>query len=401
MRKHLKVIFFTIVLAFLIFPFVLVIPIQVFRNPMPNIWGPLVTIPFILGVSYATLRRHLFNVKAIVAEILIFTIWIFLLARIFFDATNQARLLDSTLFVFTVVVGIFLMRSVLSEVRQKEKLTDLNRQLDDLNQNLQQKVDEQTVEIRKSYEVEKRARLELVELDKAKDQFILTTQHHLRTPLTIVKGYLQSVLGQKHQTIDEATRTYLTKAETAANRIGDLINEFLDISQMEVGKSALKKQLTNIKNFLEDTVKELEPEVKKKNLFITLDVQNDTIINIDREKMQEVIANLIDNAVKYNKAQGTISIKGIKTNHPIERDKQIYKITIEDTGIGLTTEELSKVFTQYFERGKEAEKLYATGRGIGLAVTKNIIQAHGGRIYAESDGRDKGARFVVEMPIEP
>jgi len=102
--------------------------------------------------------------------------------------------------------------------------------------------------------------------------------------------------------------------------------------------------------------------------------------------------------VKYNKEGGEIRVKGEKTRHPIERDKQIYKLTIEDTGIGITEEELPKLFTQYFERGKEAEKLYTTGRGIGLAVTKNIISAHNGRIYAESEGRGKGAKFFIEIP---
>ena len=74
-------------------------------------------------------------------------------------------------------------------------------------------------------------------------------------------------------------------------------------------------------------------------------------------------------------------------------------IKVSDDGIGISTEELSKLFNQYFQRGLEAQKLYATGRGIGLAVSKNTIQAHGGRIWAESEGRDKGARFVVELPI--
>ena len=102
--------------------------------------------------------------------------------------------------------------------------------------------------------------------------------------------------------------------------------------------------------------------------------------------------------MKYNKEGGEIKIKGEKTRHPIERDKQIYRITIEDTGIGISPEELPKLFTQYFQRGKEAEKIYTTGRGIGLVLTKNIISAHGGRVWAESEGRNKGARFVVELP---
>ncbi len=400
MRRHLKIIFFTIVLAFLILPFVLVIPAQVFHNIIPNIWAPLVYLPLIIAVAYATLRRHLFNVKAIVAEILIFTIWIFLLARIFLNDNNQDRFLDGTLFIFTVFVGIFLMRSVFSEVQQKEKLSELNAQLDDLNQNLQQKVVEQTIEIRKSYEVEKKARIELEELDKAKDQFILTTQHHLRTPLTIVKGYLQSILSGKTEPISETAKIDLEKAEEATERMGTLVNEFLDISQMEVGKSILSKQPTHIKVLLENIIKEFEPAIQDRKLSINIEVQDDSVLNIDVRRIKESLKNIIDNAIRYNKSGGNISIRGSAVNRSsIERDRRIYRITIEDSGIGLTRDELSKLFVQYFQRGEEALKLYPNGRGMGLSVTRNIIAGHGGKIFAESEGRNKGSKFTIELPL--
>jgi len=249
--------------------------------------------------------------------------------------------------------------------------------------------------------VEKKARVELEELDKAKDQFILTTQHHLRTPLTIVKGYIGQLLEKQSvgSIVTEETHSYLAKTDSAANRIVALINELLDISQMEVGKSILNKDPTNIKNLINDVAKELEGEIRGKNLSVIIDIGHDISLNVDKSKFKEALTNLIDNAVKYNKEGGEIRVKGEKTRHPIERDKQIYKLTIEDTGIGLTQEELSRIFTQYFERGKEAEKLYTTGRGIGLTITKNIIQAHGGRVYAESEGRGKGSKFTIELPI--
>ncbi len=358
---------------------------HIYFYPILNMTIPL----YQVIISYATVRYSLFNTKVIAAEIVAgFMAVIFLIAVI----VPESIVLKLVLIVGFAVTITVLVKSALSEAKTREELKYLN-------EHLQEKVAEQTVEIRRAYEVEKKARVELEELDKAKDQFILTTQHHLRTPLTIVKGYLQSVLGQKPQTIDEATKTSLTKAEEAADRIGTLVNEFLDISQMEVGKSILQRKPTNIKDLIVDVIKELESEIQKKNLPVTMDIQNDTVLNIDSQKMREGLLNIIDNSVKYNKTGGTISIKGLKVNHPIEKDKQIYRIIVEDTGIGIPTEELPQLFAQYFQRGKEAEKLYTTGRGIGLVVTKNIIQAHGGRIYAESKGSDKGARFTIELPI--
>ena len=170
------------------------------------------------------------------------------------------------------------------------------------------------------------------------------------------------------------------------------------------GKSIIKKETVNLKELVENILDEFSPQILEKRIEASLifpTKEEDNFLSIDKEKIKEALSNLVDNAIKYNKEKGEIKIKGEKTRHPIEREKFIYRLTIEDTGIGLTEEELPKLFTQYFQRGKEAEKLYTTGRGIGLTITKNIIQAHQGRIYAESEGRNKGARFVVELLINP
>ncbi len=379
--------------------------VNVFKIIDLNFYGPVFLMPLVLGTGYAIIKHHLFNIKAIATEMIIFSLWLFLLVRIFFESPQEA-ILDIVILFGVVIIGVFLIRSVLAEVKQREKLAQLNAQLDstnaklnDLNQNLEQKVAEQTVEIRKSYEVEKKARIELEELDKAKDQFILTTQHHLRTPLTIVKGYLESLVTKKSGFLDDEGKSYLKKASEATDRVSNLVNEFLDISQMEVGKSILNKQSANILQLVNGITDELAEEIRKKNLTVKIDIQNDVLIDVDVVKFKEAITNIIDNAVKYNVDKGFITIKGERLTHPIEQDKKIFKLTMENTGIGLTPEELSSLFTQYFQRGKEAEKAYTTGRGIGLAVTKNIIQAHQGRIYAESSGRGKEARFVVELPV--
>ena len=345
-----------------------------------------------ISFFYAIMKYRFLNTRLITTEFLTVSTWIFFILYILFVSNSQERFIDVSILFIVIALGVFAIKGAIKEASQRDELKYLN-------DHLEQKVAAQTQEVRQAYEVEKKARVELEELDKAKDQFILTTQHHLRTPLTIVKGYLQSFLTKKSQSLDEEGKTYLTKAEEATDRIGTLVNEFLDISQMQVGKSILNKKPTNIKNLLESVTKELEAETQKRNLTLKVEVENDTMLNIDPHKIREALTNLLDNSIKYNHEGGSITIKGEKTRHPIEREKLIYRLTIEDTGIGISPEELAHLFTQYFERGKEAEKLYTTGRGIGLTITKNIISAHNGRIYAESEGRGKGARFVVELPI--
>ena len=277
------------------------------------------------------------------------------------------------------------------------------KELQDLTHNLQQKVDEQTKEVKQAYEVEKKARIELEDLNKAKDQFVLATQHHLRTPLTIVRGYMESLYKDVSDgNVDNMTLESIKKASLAADRLNHLVNELLSISQMETGAAVLRKTPTDINAVIQSVLGEIKEEIEKNKVQININLPKDVkgrTLNVDADKMKEALWNILDNAVKYNKANGSVSVTGEEVSHPIERDKKVFRLIIDDTGMGITKEELPKLFFMYFERGKIAEEINATGRGIGLVVTKNIINAHGGRIWAESEGDGKGSRFVIELPI--
>jgi signal transduction histidine kinase len=264
----------------------------------------------------------------------------------------------------------------------------------DLSKNL-------TVSAGKVYDaraMEKKARIELEELDESKTQFILATEHHLRTPLTISKGYLDSFLDKKGGTLDEEGKSYLNKVKDAIARVTDLVNELLEISQMEVGKSILKMESVNIKDLIISIMNNSKPDMDAKQIkpVFSFSEGNDAL-SLNKEKITEALSNLISNAIKYNKIGGELKIIGkIITD---DNKKSFYQLTVEDQGIGIKPENISKIFTQYFERGEEARKVYATGRGIGLVISKNIIKAHQGNIRAESEGEGKGSRFIIELPI--
>ncbi len=361
--------------------------------------GPIfVILPFFGTSVYLVFKYRFFNIKVIAAELLMLAIWLFIFVKFLSEVAVREQLVDGLLLILIIAFGVFLVRSVLTEIKQKEQLEMLNTELKDLNENLEQKVSEQTQEIRQSYEVEKKARQDLEELDKAKDQFILTTQHHLRTPLTIVKGYVQSLLGMAPEKTIGESKNVIVKAAGAADRLGSLINELLDVSEMNFRQGNLVKKMVDPKKVIEEIIMDLKPEMEKKNLQITLDAPMELSINLDSAKFKEAITNIIDNSVKYGHQGGNIGIKIEKFTHPIERDKQSLRIIVQDNGIGIPQEELSKLFMSYFERGEEARKVYATGRGIGLVITKNIIAAHGGKIWAESEGKGKGSKFTIELP---
>jgi signal transduction histidine kinase len=206
---------------------------------------------------------------------------------------------------------------------------------------------------------------------------------------------------QEGEPYSKMDKTYVEKLNTGTDKLVSFINEFLDISQMEVGKSILRKTLTNIHSLIEESLGEISHEIETKQLRIETtfsESAKNAVANIDSKRLQSAFTNLLDNAVKYTPEEGRITITADITTHPIEKMKQ-YQLTIKDSGIGMTPEEQEKAFTRSFERGVRAKELNATGRGIGLMLTKNIIEAHGGTIELSSEGRDKGTTFAIYLPL--
>lgn len=197
---------------------------------------------FFVGASaYAILKHHLMNVKVIATEMFSILVFLILLSLTLLSKSFNEFILNFSLFIIVSFFGVVLIRGALNEVKQKEELARINIQLDkanvdlkDLNEHLQEKVDEQTKEIKQAYEVEKKARIELQELDKAKDQFILIAQHHLRTPLTVIKGYLD-VLKNLPSLPREATSA-VDKIDNHADDLAKFINDLLQITEVEVNK---------------------------------------------------------------------------------------------------------------------------------------------------------------------
>ncbi|HDZ85857.1 MAG TPA: sensor histidine kinase [Candidatus Moranbacteria bacterium] len=246
-------------------------------------------------------------------------------------------------------------------------------------------------QVEKAYAVEKQAREELQNLGEVKDQFILATQHHLRTPLSIIKGYLSTVL--ESNSINSEDRQHLDRTLESTDRLIGTVNELLDVAQIEVGKKTLDIKPINIKKLIEEIIGELSNEAKEKNIEIEIFPNKDwPDVMADKEKIKIALTNLIDNAVKYTK-EGEIIIMGKKT-------KDCFQISIKDTGIGVDPKKIKTIFSKYFERGKEAKKIFTTGRGIGLFIAANIIKAHNGKIYAKSQGVGKGSEFIIELPIK-
>lgn len=199
-------------------------------------WAGVVSaIGYVAVVSYSIAEYNQMDVKAVASEVLVFVVVVVLFVNIFTSGSVFGTYGRVGIFIAFVIVGYYLIRSIIRENKQREELALLNDKLKDFNEHLEKKVDEQTREIKNSYELEREARLKLEQLYKNKDQFVLAIESRLRAPLTTLKGYLKPLLGSK-DSIGQV-RPVLEKADLVADELSSLVNELLDISEMEVRKN--------------------------------------------------------------------------------------------------------------------------------------------------------------------
>jgi len=254
------------------------------------------------------------------------------------------------------------------------------------NTTLKKKVEEATFDLRK-------ANKRLKELDESKSEFLSIAAHQLRTPITGIKGYISMILEGDYGKLTSAQRFELERIYRSSDRLTRLINVFLNVSRIETGRLDLTKTKENIVDIVEGVVSDLKPQSDKKNLKVSIEYPEEKIPNmlIDKDKIHDVVMNLVDNAIKYTE-KGWVSIR-------LSSSKSLMTFESRDSGIGISEEEIDKLF-QKFSRAEAVDRVHTGGSGLGLFIAKKIIEAHGGKIWAESDGKNKGSVFTFTLPIE-
>jgi len=236
----------------------------------------------------------------------------------------------------------------------------------------------------------------LKELDQMRKDLISRVSHELKTPIMAISGAIEYVLECYDDSISKEIIELIQMIKTNEKRLEHLIESLLDISRMEHGKLKLRKEECELNELIINIVKELEYLLKGRKLVLNLDFSDEINLYIDKIRIEQVFINLVSNAIKNTPPEGRIIIKTGK------KDKNTVEISFSDTGIGLTEEEMEKLFTQFgkIERyGEGLEYLDIRGSGLGLYISKQIVQRHGGKIWVESEGRNKGSEFTIELPI--
>ncbi|MBL7155034.1 MAG: GAF domain-containing protein [Candidatus Portnoybacteria bacterium] len=262
----------------------------------------------------------------------------------------------------------------------------LYEEMKDFSKTLQKEVNRQTKSLRE-------ANIRLEQLDKAKSEFISLASHQLRTPLSIIKGYISMILEGTWGETNKKQKEHLEKVYLSNERLIKLVEDLLTVSRIESGRLDFNFQPLALDNLTESMVKEFSQMSAKKGLYLKYLKPEKPLplVKVDSLKIRQVIQNLIENAIHYTKKGGaTILLKA---------EKNKVRFSIQDTGIGISSEEQVTLFEK-FSRGKEVTKMHTEGAGLGLYLAAKLIDAHQGKIWVESQGKGKGSTFYFELPAK-
>ena len=240
------------------------------------------------------------------------------------------------------------------------------------------------------YDKIQRANIRLKELDKLKDEFVSLASHELRTPMTAIKSYLWMVLN-KSKNLDPQIRSYLEIASVETDHLIKLVQNMLTISRIEGKRLELNIEIINLFDLVKRSYDTLKIKADEKKITMTLlPYPEKFILSGDKEKLSEVFDNVIGNAIKYTPNNGSISIS-------FTLGKNKVAVRVSDTGMGISKENLPKLF-QKFGRLEENKKTRSPGTGLGLYISKQIVDLHKGSIKAESE-IGKGSTFTISLPF--
>jgi len=254
----------------------------------------------------------------------------------------------------------------------------------ELNDTLQQRIDNATSELR-------RTNAQLQRLDEAKDEFISMASHQLRTPLTSIKGYISMLLDGDMGHLSKEQEKVIEEVFTSSERMVRLIGDFLNVSRLQTGKFVIDKHPIDLGLLVQREIDGLVQNASSRKLTFTYKApKNFPLIELDENKIQQVVMNFCDNAIYYSKDEGKIAVSLKKLDGFVE-------FTVTDNGIGVPADEQSQLFNKFF-RATNARRARPDGTGVGLFLAKKVIDDHGGSIIFESK-EGKGSTFGFRLPL--
>ena len=392
--------------------------------------GNYTSVLFVVFTAYAITKHNLFNIKVIATELAVAVLSLILFTQIFVSTTILEGVIKGLIWIGATYGGYLLIQSVICEIKFREELQVMAQQLGHANAHLK-------------------------ELDQMKTEFVSLASHELLTPVSAIEGYLSMLLDEKIAKVDDPkAQKYLANVYTSAKRLARLVADMLNISRIEEGRLLVEKKDLDLSKLINEVIGEIKFKAEEKKQRIIFDnpdnqitresdsqkknrlsnhptIQSSSVMTYgDPDKIKEVIINLIGNSIKYSKNPGTITVKiekvptawvsekwqkiedeikarplddqeAIKSAvdehfHALVGQEQLL-ISVQDQGIGIPKEELPRLFKK-FHRVGDFTTAESQGSGLGLYISRALVELHHGRIWADSEGSGKGSMFTFSLP---
>lgn len=232
----------------------------------------------------------------------------------------------------------------------------------------------------------------LHQLDKLKDDFVSVASHELRTPMTAIRSYAWMALNRPDVILTEKMKKYLNRTLISTERLINLVNDMLNVSRIEAGSIEIRPKSFDVRALAEDVMVEVGPKAFEKTFHLEVESGNPVEVFADEDKVHQILLNLVGNSLKFTPAEGTINMSFLP-------DGKMVDISVADSGVGISKDDQSRLFRK-FERLDNSYVSSATsgGTGLGLFISKSLVELMGGKIWASSEGFGKGSTFSFSLP---
>jgi len=332
---------------------------EIFQTYEINLIGPMGMIIFLGLLSYLIVRFQTFNIELIATQVLVWSLVILIGSQFFFIKVAVNMVLTGTTFIATIIFGYFLIKSVKKEIKQREELAKLN--------------------------------IELENLIKQRESLVHLVTHKVKGSFTRSKYIFAGILDGTFGQISEEVKRRAEQGLESDNMGIETVDLVLNVANMAKGTVKYEMKEIDFRDILLKALTEKKDRAEAKGLKLENDIREGAYAILgDSFWLKEAINNMIENSIKYTK-EGKITVGLQKAGDKI-------KLYVKDTGIGITPEDKKNLFTEG-GRGKDSVKINVDSTGYGLFSVKLIVEAHKGRVWAESEGNNKGSTFFVELPL--
>jgi signal transduction histidine kinase len=309
-------------------------------------------------IAYSIVKFKSLNGKLILAQILVVGLAVATLSLLFVRTIENVRVIAGLTFALVCVVGFILVRNVQREIRQREHIEQLAKDLESANER----------------------QVSLI-------HFIT---HQIKGFVTKSRNIFAAIKEGDCGVVPEAAKPMIEEGFSSDTKGLVMIQDILNAANIKSGKVTFKMEPFDLKSLIEEIIASLKSAADAKGLALNVSLGNTLTITGDRAQLSNVFKNVIDNAIKYT-PKGSVSVT-------LEKKDGKVVFTEQDTGVGITKEDMAKLFTEG-GHGVESKKVNVESTGFGLYIAKSIVEAHKGRIWAESEGEGKGSKFIIELPL--